>query len=159
MTPIKAQINEALAYLRTRTARKPEIGIILGTGLGGLADEIDAEIAVDYSDIPHFPVSTVESHEGKLIFGTLGNKQVVAMQGRFHSYEGYSLQQVTFPVRVMKFLGVRILLMSNAAGGMNPNFSRGTLMVISDHINMLVGNPLIGQKDRKSTRLNSSHRL
>jgi purine-nucleoside phosphorylase len=147
MTPIRAQINEAVSFLRTRTARKPEIGIILGTGLGGLADEIAAEIAIDYSDIPHFPVSTVESHKGKLIFGTLGNKQVVAMQGRFHSYEGYSLQQVTFPVRVMKFLGVRTLLMSNAAGGMNPNFSRGTLMVISDHINLLFGNPLIGQND------------
>jgi purine-nucleoside phosphorylase len=126
---------------------EPAIGIILGTGLGGLAAEIHKDVVVDYGDIPHFPVSTVESHHGKLIFGTLGKKPVVAMQGRFHSYEGYTLQQVTFPVRVMHFLGVRTLLISNAAGGMNPQFSRGSIMVITDHINLLGDNPLIGPND------------
>jgi purine-nucleoside phosphorylase len=125
----------------------PRVGIILGTGLGGLAKEIQQDLVVDYADIPHFPLSTVESHHGKLIFGTLGNKQVVAMQGRFHYYEGYTMQQVTFPVRVMKFLGVHTLLISNAAGGMNPQFTRGSLMIITDHINLLGDNPLIGPND------------
>jgi len=147
MTEIRRQIDEALAYLRTRTRMTPGIGIILGTGLGGLAKEIKAEVVVEYQDIPHFPVSTVESHHGKLIFGTLGGKHVVAMQGRFHYYEGYSMKQVTFPVRVMKFLGVRTLLISNAAGGMNPQFSRGNIMIITDHINLLGDNPLIGPND------------
>ncbi|MBM2845228.1 MAG: purine nucleoside phosphorylase [Bacteroidetes bacterium] len=126
---------------------EPGIGIILGTGLGGLAKEINAEVVVDYGDIPHFPLSTVESHHGKLIFGMLGKQKVVAMQGRFHYYEGYSMQQVTFPVRVMKFLGVQTLLISNAAGGMNPQFSRGSIMIITDHINLLGDNPLIGPND------------
>jgi len=125
----------------------PGIGIILGTGLGGLAKEIIAEVVVDYAEIPHFPLSTVESHSGKLIFGKLGKQQVVAMQGRFHYYEGYTMQQVTFPVRVMKFLGVHTLLISNAAGGMNPQFSRGSIMIITDHINLLGDNPLIGPND------------
>jgi len=126
---------------------EPGIGIILGTGLGGLTKEIKAEVVVDYGDIPHFPLSTVESHHGKLIFGTLGKQKVVAMQGRFHYYEGYSMQQVTFPVRVMKFLGVQTLLISNAAGGMNQQFSRGSIMIITDHINLLGDNPLIGPND------------
>jgi purine-nucleoside phosphorylase len=126
---------------------EPAIGIILGTGLGGLTKEIRPEAVVDYDRIPHFPVSTVESHHGKLIFGTLAGKPVVAMQGRFHMYEGYSLQQVTFPVRVMHALGVRTLLISNAAGGMNPRFRRGSLMIITDHINLLGDNPLIGPND------------
>jgi len=126
---------------------KPGIGIILGTGLGGLVKEINAEMVVDYGDIPHFPLSTVESHHGKLIFGMLGKQRVVAMQGRFHYYEGYSMQQVTFPVRVMKFLGVQTLLISNAAGGMNPQFSRGSIMIITDHINLLGDNPLVGSND------------
>ena len=126
---------------------QPEIGIILGTGLGGLAQEIRAEVIVEYEDIPLFPISTVESHHGRLIFGNLGNKKVVAMQGRFHYYEGYSLKQVTFPVRVMKFLGVRTLLISNAAGGMNPHFRKGSIMIITDHINLLGDNPLIGPND------------
>jgi purine-nucleoside phosphorylase len=140
-------IDEAVRYLRTRTAMQPSIGLILGTGLGGLVREIRTEVVVEYEDIPHFPVSTVESHHGKLIFGTLAGKRVVVMQGRFHSYEGYTLQQVTFPVRVMRALGVSSLLISNAAGGMNPQFSRGDLMVITDHINLLGGNPLIGPND------------
>jgi purine-nucleoside phosphorylase len=147
MTELRKQIDDAVRYLRTRTSAEPPIGIILGTGLGGLVREIKAEVVIDYGDIPHFPISTVESHHGKLIFGTLGGKSIVAMQGRFHFYEGYTLQQVTFPVRVMHFLGVRTLLVSNAAGGMNPNFRRGTIMIIADHINLLGGNPLIGPND------------
>src|SRR5512136_1703835 len=147
MTDLRKRIDDAIRVLRTRTRMQPGIGIILGTGLGGLANEIDRETVVDYEDIPHFPVSTVESHHGKLIFGILGGKSVVAMQGRFHFYEGYSLQQVAFPVRVMKFLGVRTLLISNAAGGMNPAYRRGCLMIITDHINLLGDNPLIGPND------------
>lgn len=147
MTELRKQIDETVASLRARTAAHPAVGIILGTGLGGLAKEIAADTVVDYDRIPHFPVSTVESHHGRLIFGALGGKQVVAMQGRFHFYEGYSMRQVTFPVRVMKALGVQTLLISNAAGGMNPQFSRGTIMVITDHINLLGDNPLIGPND------------
>jgi purine-nucleoside phosphorylase len=147
MTELHKKIDEAVAFLRTRTDSVPPIGIILGTGLGGLAKEIAQETVVDYGEIPHFPLSTVESHHGKLIFGTLGGKKVVAMQGRFHYYEGYSMQQVTFPVRVMKLLGVRTLLISNAAGGMNPQFRKGDVMIITDHINLLGDNPLIGPND------------
>ncbi|MGA9117958.1 MAG: purine-nucleoside phosphorylase [Bacteroidota bacterium] len=147
MTELRKHIDESLKFLRTRTRMEPKIGIILGTGLGGLAKEIQAETVIDYGEIPHFPLSTVESHHGKLIFGKLEGKNVVAMQGRFHYYEGYTLQQVSFPVRVMKFLGVETLLISNAAGGMNPNFRRGSIMIITDHINLLGDNPLIGQND------------
>ena len=147
MTELRRQIDEALAFLRTKTSMEPAIGIILGTGLGGLAGEIETNVVVDYRDIPHFPLSTVESHQGKLIFGRLGGRPVVAMQGRFHFYEGYSMRQVTFPVRVMKFLGVATLLISNAAGGMNPQFARGTIMIITDHINLQGDNPLIGPND------------
>ena len=125
MSALRQMIDDAVRYLRTRTSAQPSIGIILGTGLGGLVREILPEVVVEYEDIPHFPLSTVESHHGKLIFGTLAGKRVVAMQGRFHFYEGYTMQQVTFPVRVMKFLGVGTLLISNAAGGMNPPFARG----------------------------------
>ncbi|MEI7907635.1 MAG: purine-nucleoside phosphorylase, partial [Bacteroidota bacterium] len=147
MSELRNHINEALQFLRTKTQSTPAIGIILGTGLGGLVKEIQIETIIDYSDIPHFPVSTVESHKGKLIFGKLGGKSVVAMQGRFHYYEGYSMQQVTFPVRVMKFLGVTSLLISNAAGGMNPLFVKGDIVLITDHINLLGDNPLIGHND------------
>jgi purine-nucleoside phosphorylase len=147
MTDLRKRIDEAVGFLRTRTRMEPAIGIILGTGLGALAREIVPETVVEYGDIPHFPLSTVESHHGKLIFGTLGSKPVVAMQGRFHYYEGYTMEQVTFPVRVMKFLGVRTLLISNAAGGMNPQFTKGSVMIITDHINLLGDNPLIGQND------------
>jgi purine-nucleoside phosphorylase len=138
------QIVEATEYIRTKSALKPEIGIILGTGLGGLAREISVETALSYKDIPHFPISTVETHEGKLLLGDLSAKSVVAMQGRFHFYEGYSMKQITFPVRVMKKLGIHSLLISNASGGMNPQFKRGDLMIIEDHINLLGDNPLIG---------------
>src|SRR5512137_1179003 len=147
MTQLRSDIEEALRFLRTKTTMQPGIGIILGTGLGGLVKEIKVETVVDYAEIPHFPISTVESHHGKLIFGTLGNKQVVAMQGRFHFYEGYTMQQITFPIRVMKFLGVETLLVSNAAGGINPLFARGDIMLITDHINLLGDNPLIGPND------------
>lgn len=147
MSELKSHIEEAVRFLRTKTALRPTIGIILGTGLGGLAREIAQEVVIAYEHIPHFPVSTVESHHGRLIFGTLGGKTVVAMQGRFHYYEGYTMQQVTFPVRVMKFLGVDTLLISNAAGGMNPQFRKGSIMIITDHINLQGDNPLIGPND------------
>ncbi len=147
MHTLLEQTEETLNYLRTKNQSNPTVGIILGTGLGGLVKEIKIETVIDYSEIPHFPVSTVESHKGKLIFGTLGGKNIVAMQGRFHFYEGYTMRQVTFPVRVMKFLGVKTLLISNAAGGMNPLFSKGDIMLIADHINLLGDNPLIGHND------------
>ncbi|MDT8324636.1 MAG: purine-nucleoside phosphorylase [Bacteroidota bacterium] len=147
MTELRAMIDEAVAHIRKETPTVPAVGIILGTGLGGLVQEIDAEVVFDYGDIPHFPISTVESHHGKLIIGTLAGVPVVAMQGRFHYYEGYSLKKVTFPVRVMHALGVRTLLISNAAGGMNPTFRRGDIMVIWDHINLIGDNPLIGPND------------
>src|SRR5688572_4528872 len=125
----------------------PDVAIILGTGLGALGREIALETSLDYADIPGFPLSTVESHSGRLLFGTLGGKQVVAMQGRFHRYEGYTLQQVTFPVRVMRALGARTLVVSNACGVMNPLWDKGELMLIADHINLLGDNPLVGPND------------
>ncbi|MDA0889603.1 MAG: purine-nucleoside phosphorylase [Bacteroidetes bacterium] len=136
-------IKESATFLKERTNYKPQVGIILGTGLGGLVAEIEIEHSISYKDIPHFPVSTVEGHSGRLIFGNLGGKQVVAMQGRFHFYEGYSMEKVTFPVRVMKFLGIKHLIVSNASGGVNPDYEVGDLMILSDHIN-LIPNPLIG---------------
>lgn len=147
MAELREQINEAVDFIRRFTKSKPPIGIILGTGLGGLTKEIKKELEIDYQRIPHFPISTVESHHGKLIFGKIAGKKIVAMQGRFHYYERYSMQQITFPVRVMKFLGVKTLLISNAAGALNPLFERGDVMVISDHINLLGDNPLIGPND------------
>ena len=123
------------------------MGIILGTGLGQLAQSIEIESTISYDQMPHFPVSTVESHAGRLIFGTLSNKKVLAMQGRFHFYEGYTMQEITFPVRVMKELGIQMLLVSNACGGLNPQFKAGDIMAITDHINLQGGNPLIGVND------------
>jgi purine-nucleoside phosphorylase len=139
------KIKESAAFIQSKTSIKPSIGIILGTGLGGLVKEINVIDTISYEDIPNFPVSTVESHSGKLIFGELGGKKVVAMQGRFHYYEGYSLQQVTFPVRVMKLLGIERLFVSNASGGVNPEFEVGEIMIQDDHINLFPGNPLIGK--------------
>jgi purine-nucleoside phosphorylase len=139
------KIKETGNYIHSKTSFKPEVGIILGTGLGGLVKEIEIEHSLGYETIPNFPVSTVEGHSGKLIFGKLGGKNVVAMQGRFHFYEGYSMKEVTFPVRVMKFLGVQTLLVSNASGGMNPDYSIGDLMILNDHINLFPDNPLIGK--------------
>lgn len=147
MTNLMEKINETLEVIRQSVKDDYEIGIILGTGLGGLVKEISIDNEIDYGDLPHFPLSTVESHHGKLIFGTIGNKKVVAMQGRFHYYEGYTMQQITYPVRVMKFLGVKTLLVSNACGGMNPIYRRGDVMLMLDHINLLGDNPLIGPND------------
>ena len=137
-------INETANFLKNKTNFFPDVGIILGTGLGGLVNEIDIEHTISYEDIPNFPVSTVEGHSGRLIFGKLGDKSVVAMQGRFHFYEGYNMEKVTFPVRVMKYLGINHLIVSNASGGVNPDYEIGDLMVINDHIN-LIPNPLIGK--------------
>ncbi|MEE9461824.1 MAG: purine-nucleoside phosphorylase, partial [Bacteroidales bacterium] len=139
-------IKETVSYIKSKIDLQPEIGIILGTGLGGMVNEIDIDTVLEYEDIPNFPVSTVESHHGKLIFGKLNGKKIVAMQGRFHYYEGYSLQEVTFPVRVIKYLGVSHLFLSNASGGVNPDFEIGDLMILDDHIN-LIPNPLIGPHD------------
>ncbi|HVG46433.1 MAG TPA: purine-nucleoside phosphorylase [Longimicrobium sp.] len=144
---LAARIAEAVGAIRGRTAAAPGIGIILGTGLGGLAERIEVETSIPYGEIPHFPLSTVESHSGRLLFGTLGGKPVVAMQGRFHRYEGYTLQQVTFPVRVMRALGVETLIVSNACGGMNPLWAPGELMLMADHINLLGESPLTGPND------------
>jgi len=142
-----ARIGSAVAAIRTRYTGSPEVAIILGTGLGALGSEIDVESSIDYADIPGFPLSTVESHTGRLLFGTLGAKHVVAMQGRFHRYEGYSLQQVTFPVRVMRAVGAETLIVSNACGVMHPLWNPGELMLIADHINLLGDNPLVGPND------------
>jgi purine-nucleoside phosphorylase len=142
-----AAIAEAAAAVRARFGRSPDAAIILGTGLGRLAHEIHADVVIEYGDIPNFPLSTVESHAGRLLCGTLGGKTVVAMQGRFHRYEGYSLQQVTFPVRVLKALGAETLIVSNACGGLNPLWSAGDVMLIADHINLLGDSPLIGAND------------
>ncbi len=144
---LRQHMQEAVEVIRLTTSARPSIGIILGTGLGELAERIEQECAIPYENIPHFPVSTVESHRGRLIFGRLSGREVVAMQGRFHYYEGYTMQQITFPVRVMHALGVRTLIVSNAAGGLNPLFRRGDLMIIVDHINLMGDNPLIGPND------------
>jgi len=143
------RVQAAADVVRRRAAPVPEVGIILGTGLGGLAREIAVEAEVPYADIPGFPLSTVETHAGKLLLGRLGGRPVVAMQGRFHRYEGYDLQQVTFPVRVLRQLGARTLVVSNACGGMNPLWAPGDLVLISDHINLLGDNPLVGPNDER----------
>ena len=137
-------IKETASFISNKTKFNPEIGIILGTGLGGLVSEIEIEHTIPYNEIPNFPVSTVEGHSGRLILGTLGNKNVVAMQGRFHFYEGYTMEKVTFPVRVMKLLGIKNLIVSNASGGVNPDYEVGDLMILEDHI-CLIPNPLIGE--------------
>lgn len=139
------KFNESADYIRSKTAINPSVGIILGTGLGGLVNEINIVDEIPYEDIPNFPVSTVKGHSGKLIFGDLGGKKVMAMQGRFHYYEGYTLQEVTFPVRVMKIMGIENLFVSNASGGVNPDFEIGEIMIQNDHINLFPGNPLIGK--------------
>jgi purine-nucleoside phosphorylase len=146
---LRDKITEAKKFIERRSKIKPEIGIILGTGLGILAKEIEINAIISYSDIPHFAVSTAPGHEGNLILGRLSGKIIVAMQGRFHTYEGYSLEEITFPIRVMKEMGVELLIESNAAGGMNPNFKAGDLMIITDHINLTGNNPLIGPNDER----------
>jgi purine-nucleoside phosphorylase len=142
-----ASIERAAAVVRERFPRRPDAAIILGTGLGRLAADIESQTVIEYADIPGFPLSTVESHAGRLLCGTLGGKTVIAMQGRFHRYEGYSLQQVTFPVRVLRALGAATLVVSNACGGLNPLWSAGDVMLIADHINLLGDSPLIGAND------------
>ena len=139
------RIQETAAFLKGKMHTHPETAIILGSGLGKLVDEITDKYEINYTDIPHFPVSTVEGHSGKLIFGKLGDKDIMAMQGRFHFYEGYSMKEVTFPVRVMRELGIKTLFVSNAAGGMNPDFEIGDLMIITDHINFFPEHPLRGK--------------
>jgi len=141
---LRERIEKSTEFIRENSGFEPEIGIVLGTGLGSLADYIDKVSSIDYGDIPEFPVSTVFGHEGRLILGRLEGKKVIAMQGRFHYYEGYTMQEVTIPVRVMKKLGIRLLVASNACGGLNPNFKAGDIMIITDHINFMGTNPLIG---------------
>jgi purine-nucleoside phosphorylase len=149
MAELYEQIQEVVQAIRARWSRTPRVGIILGTGLGGLVEEIQAEASFAYGDIPHFPLSTVESHAGRLVCGQLADKTVVAMEGRLHFYEGYTLKEITLPVRVMKALGCDTLIVSNACGGMNPQFDKGDIMVIEDHINLLGDNPLIGPNDER----------
>jgi purine-nucleoside phosphorylase len=146
---MRHKIEESINKIKQEIKLVPKVGIILGTGLGKLVENIKDMQTILYEKIPHFPLSTVESHEGKLIFGTLAYKPVVCMQGRFHYYEGYSMKEITFPVRVMRFLGIKVLIVSNAAGGVNPLFSRGDIMLIVDHINLLPDNPLRGENDEK----------
>jgi purine-nucleoside phosphorylase len=147
MTQLFEQVREAADVVRARWSGTPYVGIVLGTGLGGFAEEITDRTEIPYELIPHFPRSTAPSHKGQLVCGTLAGKTVVAMEGRFHLYEGYSAQQVTFPVRVMKALGCQVLIVTNACGGMNPQYSSGDIMLIEDHINLLGMNPLIGPND------------
>ena len=149
MEDLKAKITESVEFINQKSNIKPKIAIILGTGLGRLAEDIKEKEIIPYSDIPNFPTSTVQGHSGNLVLGKLENKEVVAMQGRFHYYEGYNLKEVTFPVRVMKKLGADVIIISNAAGGMNRFFKRGDLMLITDHINLFGDNPLIGPNDEE----------
>ncbi|MEI7965237.1 MAG: purine-nucleoside phosphorylase [Chitinophagaceae bacterium] len=143
------KIREAVAYIQSVCDVQPSVGIVLGSGLGSFTKQIKIIKEIPYADIPHFPVSTVEGHSGKLILGELNGKKLVAMAGRFHYYEGYSAQQVVFPIRVMKFLGIQTLLLSNAAGGVEPSLKVGDLMIINDHISQLVPNPLIGKNEKE----------
>ncbi|WP_291132020.1 purine-nucleoside phosphorylase [Flavobacterium sp. UBA7682] len=142
-------VQETVNYIKDKTNFTPEYGVILGSGLGSFTDDIKVEFTLPYNEIPNFPVSTVEGHKGALVFGTIGDKKVVAMQGRFHYYEGYSMQEVTFPVRVMKYIGVTKLIVSNASGGVNPNYKVGTIAIITDHVNMMPEHPLRGKNDSR----------
>lgn len=141
------QINDAVNFIKSKYTSRPDVGVVLGSGLGSFTGEIKSEFEIGYNEIPHFPVSTVEGHSGRLIFGELSGKKVVAMAGRFHYYEGYTTQEVVFPIRVLRFLGIETLLISNAAGGTNTTFEVGDLMIIKDHISMLTLNPLLGKND------------
>lgn len=143
------KVQETVNYIKSKTNFSPEFGVILGSGLGGFTEDIEIEFTLPYNEIPNFPVSTVEGHKGALVFGTIGNKKVVAMQGRFHYYEGYDMKEVTFPVRVMKYLGVEKLVVSNASGGVNPFYKVGDIVIIYDHINMMPEHPLRGKNDER----------
>jgi len=150
MTPnYHRQIQEAAEHIQNRSQIRPEVGLLTGTGLGDSAEGLQISTRIDYSEIPHFPVSTVESHHGRLLTGTLHEKGILAFQGRFHLYEGYSPREVTFPIRVMQELGVKYLIISNAAGGLNPCFKPGDIMIISDHINLTGANPLVGENENR----------
>lgn len=142
-------VQETVNYIKEKTNFTPEYGVILGSGLGSFTDDLNIEFTLPYTDIPNFPVSTVQGHKGALVFGTIGEKKVVAMQGRFHFYEGYDMKQVTFPVRVMKYLGVEKLVVSNASGGVNSNYKVGSIVIIKDHINMMPEHPLHGKNDER----------
>ena len=143
------QVQETVSFIKEKTNFTPEYGIILGSGLGSFTDDIQIEFTLPYGEIPNFPVSTVQGHKGALVFGTIGDKKVVAMQGRFHFYEGYSMKEVTFPVRVMKYLGVEKLVVSNASGGVNPNYEVGSIVILKDQINMMPEHPLRGKNDER----------
>jgi len=143
------QVQETVSFIKTKTNFTPEYGVILGSGLGSFTDDIQIEFTLPYTEIPNFPVSTVQGHKGALVFGTIGTKKVVAMQGRFHFYEGYSMKEVTFPVRVMKYLGVEKLIVSNASGGVNSNYNVGDIVLIKDHVNMMPEHPLRGKNDER----------
>lgn len=143
------KVQETVNYIQSKTNFSPEYGVILGSGLGGFTEDIQIEFTLPYNEIPNFPVSTVQGHKGALVFGTIGNKKVVAMQGRFHFYEGYDMKEVTFPVRVMKYLGVQKLVVSNASGGVNPFYKVGDIVIIYDHINMMPEHPLRGKNDER----------
>jgi purine-nucleoside phosphorylase len=143
------QVQETVSFIKEKTNFTPEYGVILGSGLGSFTDDIEIEFTLPYSEIPNFPVSTVQGHKGALVFGTIGDKKVVAMQGRFHFYEGYSMKEVTFPVRVMKYLGVEKLIVSNASGGVNPNYEVGSIVLLKDQINMMPEHPLRGKNDER----------
>lgn len=143
------KVQETVNYIKSKTNFAPEFGVILGSGLGGFTEDIKVEFTLPYNEIPNFPISTVEGHKGALVFGTIGDKKVVAMQGRFHYYEGYDMKEVTFPVRVMKFLGVEKLVVSNASGGVNPFYKVGDIVIIYDHINMMPEHPLRGKNDER----------
>jgi purine-nucleoside phosphorylase len=143
------KVQETVSYIKNKTNFSPEYGVILGSGLGSFTDDMQVAFTLPYDEIPNFPVSTVQGHKGALVFGTIGDKKVVAMQGRFHFYEGYSMKEVTFPVRVMKYLGVGKLIVSNASGGVNPNYKVGSIVIIKDHINMTPEHPLRGKNDER----------
>lgn len=143
------QVQETVSFIKAKTNFTPEYGVILGSGLGSFTDDIQIEFTLPYTEIPNFPVSTVQGHKGALVFGTIGTKKVVAMQGRFHFYEGYSMKEVTFPVRVMKYLGVKKLIVSNASGGVNSNYKVGDIVLIKDHVNMMPEHPLRGKNDER----------
>ena len=147
MTNLKKRIDASINYIRTRTDAVPEVAIVLGTGLGALVDQVSDKLEIHYSMIPNFPTSTIESHAGTLVFGVIGGKRVVIMNGRLHYYEGYSMQEITFPIRVIKALGAGTLIISNAAGSMNQYYDAGDIMIITDHINLMGDNPLIGIND------------
>ena len=145
MSDALQKFNETLSYLKKGYSFTPEVGIVLGSGLGNFSNEIEVEKEISYNDIPHFPVSTVEGHKGKMIFGNISGKKIVCMAGRFHFYEGYDTEHIVFPIRIMKMLGIKALFLSNAAGGVNPDFKVGDLMIITDHVSLFTPNPLIGK--------------